>query len=416
MMTRMKLGMFDKEENVPYTKIPYEVNDCQEHRDLAKEVAIRSITMLKNDGILPLDVNKIKSVAVIGPNADSRKALMGNYYGTASEYVTVLEGIRDILGKDIRVFYSVGSALADQFSEGLSRMLGEGPDRLSEAVSCAEKADVTILCLGLDETIEGEEGDTGNEYFSGDKSDLSLPECQVELMEAVLATGKPVIVVVLAGSALDLRLADEKANAILQAWYPGEEGGRAVASIIFGESNPSGRLPVTFYRSTDDLPDFKDYSMKGRTYKYIETEPLYPFGFGLSYTTFDYSDLELSAEKIQAGEPMECSVRIKNTGKYDGYEVVQLYLEDREASAVVPKWQLNGIKCVYLKAGEEKTVRFTLTLRQMAMVDDFGNTILEPGKLRVYVGGSQPDARSRQLTGKAVLHADFEVEGEPIKF
>ena len=269
MMTRMKLGMFDKEENVPYTKIPYEVNDCQEHRDLAKEVAIRSITMLKNDGILPLDVNKIKSVAVIGPNADSRKALMGNYYGTASEYVTVLEGIRDSLGKDIRVFYSVGSALADQFSEGLSRMLGEGPDRLSEAVSCAEKADVTILCLGLDETIEGEEGDTGNEYFSGDKSDLSLPECQVELMEAVLATGKPVIVVVLAGSALDLRLADEKANAILQAWYPGEEGGRAVASIIFGESNPSGRLPVTFYRSTDDLPDFKDYSMKGRTYKYI---------------------------------------------------------------------------------------------------------------------------------------------------
>jgi len=416
MMTRMKLGMFDKEENVPYTKIPYEVNDCQEHRNLAREVAERSITLLKNDGILPLDLDKINSVAVIGPNADSRKALMGNYYGTASKYVTVLEGIRDILGKDKRVFYSVGSALADQFSEGLSRMLGEGPDRLSEAVSCAEKADVTILCLGLDESLEGEEGDTGNEYFSGDKADLSLPKCQVQLLEAILATGKPVIVVVLAGSALDLRLADEKANAVLQAWYPGEEGGHAVASIIFGRSNPCGRLPVTFYYGAEDLPDFRDYSMKGRTYKYMETEALYPFGFGLSYTSFDYSNLSLSADRIKAGESFECSVTIRNTGKYDGYEVAQLYLKDMEAGAVVPRWQLNGIRCVFLKAGEEKTVSFKLTPRQMALVDDEGNIVLEPGKFRVYVGGSQPDARSLSLTGKEVLNADFEVTGEPMKF
>lgn len=416
MITRMKLGMFDKEEHVPYAKIPYEVNDCKEHRELAREVAIRSMTLLKNDGILPLDLKKIKSVAVIGPNADSRKALMGNYYGTASQYVTVLEGIRNFCGDDIRVFYSVGSPLADRYSEGLSRMLGEGPDRLSEAVSCAEKADVTILCLGLDETLEGEEGDQGNQYFSGDKEDLSLPKCQTELLEAVLSTGKPVVVVVLAGSALDLRLADEKANAVLQAWYPGEEGGNAVASVLFGKSNPGGKLPVTFYRSTDDLPDFRDYSMKGRTYRYIESEPLYPFGYGLSYTTYEYSDLTLSAEKISAGESLECSVRVKNTGKYEGYETVELYLKDMEASTVVPRWQLNGIRCVYLKPGEEKTVKFTLTPRQMAMVDDEGNIILEPGKFRVYVGGSQPDERSRQLTGKEVLHADFEVVGEPVKF
>ena len=416
MMTRMKLGMFDKEENVPYTKIPYEVNDCREHREFSRDVAIRSITLLKNDGLLPLDLDNIKSVAVIGPNADSRKALMGNYYGTASEYVTVLEGIRDICGKDIRVFYSVGSSLSDEYSEGLSRMLGEGSDRLSEAVSCAEKADVTILCLGLDETIEGEEGDTGNEYFSGDKKDLSLPKCQVELMEAVLATGKPVIVVVMAGSALDLRMADEKASAVLQAWYPGEEGGHAVASIIFGRSNPSGRLPVTFYRSTEELPDFKDYSMKGRTYKYMEGDALYPFGFGLSYTTFDYSGLSLNSGRIRAGESIECSVTIKNSGKYDGYEVAQLYLKDMEASTEIPRWQLNGIKCVYLKSGEEKTVKFTLTPRQMAMVDDLGNIILEPGKFRIYVGGSQPDARSQELTGKVVQYVDFEVGGEPITF
>lgn len=416
MITRMKLGMFDKEEHVPYTKIPYEVNDCPEHRKLAREVAERSITLLKNDGLLPLDLNKIKSVAVIGPNADSRKALMGNYYGTASKYVTVLEGIRDICGEDKRVFYSIGSPLADPYSEGLSRMLQEGPDRLSEAVSCAEKADVTILCLGLDETLEGEEGDTGNEYFSGDKADLSLPKCQVELLKAVLATGKPVIVVVLAGSALDLRLADEKANAVLQAWYPGEEGGHAVASVIFGKSNPSGRLPVTFYRSVEELPDFRDYSMKGRTYRYMEGEALYPFGYGLSYTTFDYSDLSLSADRIKTGDSIECTVKVRNAGKYDGYEVAQLYLKDMEASTVVPRWQLNGIKCVYLKSGEEKTVRFTLTPRQMAMVDDSGNVILEPGKFRVYVGGSQPDARSQELTGKVVQHVDFEVVGGPIKF
>ena len=172
-------------------------------------------------------------------------------------------------------------------------------------------------------------------------------------MEAVLATGKPVIVVVMAGSALDLRMADEKASAVLQAWYPGEEGGHAVASIIFGRSNPSGRLPVTFYRSTEELPDFKDYSMKGRTYKYMEGDALYPFGFGLSYTTFDYSGLSLNSGRIRAGESIECSVTIKNSGKYDGYEVAQLYLKDMEASTEIPRWQLNGIKCVYLKSGEE---------------------------------------------------------------
>ena len=235
-------------------------------------------------------------------------------------------------------------------------------------------------------------------------------------MEAVLATGKPVIVVVMAGSALDLRMADEKASAVLQAWYPGEEGGHAVASIIFGRSNPSGRLPVTFYRSTEELPDFKDYSMKGRTYKYMEGDALYPFGFGLSYTTFDYSGLSLNSGRIRAGESIECSVTIKNSGKYDGYEVAQLYLKDMEASTEIPRWQLNGIKCVYLKSGEEKTVKFTLTPRQMAMVDDLGNIILEPGKFRIYVGGSQPDARSQELTGKVVQYVDFEVGGEPITF
>lgn len=416
MMTRMKLGMFDKDENVPYASIPYEANDTNENRKFAREVAARSIVLLKNDGILPLNKEKIKSIAVIGPNADSRKALMGNYYGTASGYVTVLEGIRNMAGDDLRIYYSEGSGLANTHLQGLSQMLDEVPDRISEAVSCAEKADITILCLGLDETLEGEEGDTGNQYFSGDKASLSLPKSQLWLMEAVFATGKPVIVVNMTGSAMDLRRCDEKANAVLQAWYPGEEGGNALASIIFGETNPSGRLPVTFYMTTEELPDFRDYSMKGRTYKYMKNEALYPFGYGLGYSGFSYSDLSLSAKTIKAGEDIEITVKVKNTGKYDGYETAQLYLKDVEASFEVPRWQLSGIRCVWLKAGEVKTLSFSLKARQMAMVDESGKSVIEPGTFRVYVGGSQPDDRSVKLTGRPVLHEDFEVTGQGITF
>ena len=416
MVTRMRLGMFDKDEHVPYTSIPYEINDSKEHRELAKEVALRAVTLLKNDGILPLDKKKIKSVAVIGPNADSRKALMGNYYGTASKYVTMVEGLKDIGGGDLKVYYSQGCALSDNYSENLAQMLGEGPDRISEAVSCALKADIAILFVGLDETIEGEEGDQGNQYFSGDKTDINLPKIQLDMMEAVYATGKPVIVVVLAGSALDLRRADEKANAVLQGWYPGEEGGHAVASILFGGANPSGRLPVTFYKTTEELPDFRDYSMRGRTYKYMKNEAMYPFGYGLSYTDFNYSNLTLSGKKVKAGEPLECSVKVKNTGKYDGYETVQLYLKNMKAGADVPKWQLNGVQCISLKPGEEQLIKFSLQAKQMALVNVDGKFVLEPGSFRVFVGGSQPDPRSEKLTGKAVLHEDYEVIGNPKTF
>lgn len=416
MMTRLKLGMFDKDEHVPYTQIPYDVNDCAEHRALAAEVARRSMVLLKNDGLLPLSADKLKTIAVIGPNADSRKALMGNYYGTASKYITVLEGIRNSVGEDTRVLYSEGCGLNSDYKENLAQMLKEVPDRISEAVSCAEKADVTILCVGLDETLEGEEGDQGNAYVSGDKPDLSLPESQRKLMEAIFKTGKPVVLVVMAGSALDLRAGEAHANCILQAWYPGEEGGNAVADILFGRHNPSGRLPVTFYNSVEELPDFKDYSMKGRTYKYMQQEALYPFGYGLSYTDFQYSDITLKDKEITAGKALECSVTIKNTGKYDGYETAQLYLKVLKDAEDLPRWQLNGIKSVFLKAGEEKTVSFTLEPKQMAYVDAEGRSVLEPGAFRVFIGGSQPDARSQKLTGKKVSQADFTVTGDVILF
>lgn len=409
MTTRMKLGMFDNPEDVPFSNILYEINDCEEHRAFALEVSKRTMVLLKNENrLLPLDKNRITSIAVIGPNADSREALKGNYFGTASRYVTVLEGIREAVPKEVRVYYAEGCHLYKKSVSGLS----EPNDRITEAVSAAERADVTVLCLGLDATIEGEEGDASNEFASGDKRDLRLPGKQQELLEAVYKTGKPVILVLLSGSALAVSWADEKVPAIIQAWYPGGEGGKAVASLIFGEYSPSGRLPVTFYRTSEELPDFRDYAMKNRTYRYMENEALYPFGFGLSYTTFSYSNVKISKASIHVGEELECSVVVKNTGSMPSFEVVQLYLTDMEASLTIPRWQLAGFRSVYLNCGEEKVIRFTLTGRHMSIIDEEGRRIIEPGKFKIYIGGSQPDQRSMALKGSEVLSLEFSVQGE----
>nr|CAD48309.1 beta-xylosidase B [Thermoclostridium stercorarium] len=405
MITRMKLGMFDPEDQVPYASISSFV-DCKEHRELALDVAKKSIVLLKNDGLLPLDRKKIRSIAVIGPNADSRQALIGNYEGTASEYVTVLDGIREMAGDDVRIYYSVGCHLYKDRVENL----GEPGDRIAEAVTCAEHADVVIMCLGLDSTIEGEEMHESNIYGSGDKPDLNLPGQQQELLEAVYATGKPIVLVLLTGSALAVTWADEHIPAILNAWYPGALGGRAIASVLFGETNPSGKLPVTFYRTTEELPDFTDYSMENRTYRFMKNEALYPFGFGLSYTTFDYSDLKLSKDTIRAGEGFNVSVKVTNTGKMAGEEVVQVYIKDLEASWRVPNWQLSGMKRVRLESGETAEITFEIRPEQLAVVTDEGKSVIEPGEFEIYVGGSQPDARSVRLMGKAPLKAVLRVQ------
>jgi beta-glucosidase len=409
MITRMKLGMFDKPENVPYTSIPYSVNDCREHREFALEVSKQTMVLLKNENnILPLDKNKIKSIAVIGPNADNRTALMGNYHGTASRYITVLEGIQDMVGEDVRVFYSEGCHLYKDKVEDLA----EPKDRFAEAISAAEMADAVVMCLGLDETIEGEEGVAAQDFSSGDKHNLDLPGLQQELLETVYRTGKPVILVVLAGSALALTWADEHIPAIIMGWYPGAEGGKAIASLIFGEYSPSGKLPITFYRTVEELPDFKDYSMKNRTYRYMENEALYPFGYGLSYTRFEYGCIKVKKDTIQTGENFNCLVKVKNAGNIESIETVQLYLKDVEASVTLPRWQLAGIKRVNLAPGEEKEVSFTVTPRQMALINNEGRCILEPGVFEVYIGGSQPDSRSEALTGMKVQKAAFKVIGE----
>lgn len=409
--TRMKLGMFDPPEMVPFTNIPYEVNDCEEHRQLALEAARKSMVLLKNEkALLPLNKGKIKTIAVIGPNADNKKILLGNYFGVPSRYVTPLTGIREAVGQDIKVLYAEGCKL----NVTQPSYWGDQPTSgFAEALAAAERADVVIMCLGLSPDLEGEEGEVANSDGGGDRADLGLPGMQEELLKAVAATGKPVVLALFNGSPVAINWAQEHIPAIIEAWYPGEEGGTALADVLFGDYNPAGRLPVTFVKSVDQLPPFTDYNMKGRTYRYMEEEPLYPFGYGLSYTDFAYSNLAINETKINTAEEKEIKVTVEvtNTGTRAGEEVVQLYVKDVEAGVPVPKWELKGFKRVLLQPGEKETVEFTLTARQLALIDEEGNCRFEPGKFLIYVGGHQPDRRSKELTGTEVLSAELEVIG-----
>jgi len=408
MLTRLKLGMFDEDEAVPYSSIPYEANDCEEHRQFSLELARKSLVLLKNENrLLPLDRKKIKSIAVIGPNADSRSALIGNYFGTASRYTTVLEGIHNSVEPGTRVYYSAGCHL---FKEKPG--LAAPGNFFGEAVAMAERSDVVVICLGLDATLEGEQGDVSNEYAGGDKPDLNLPGHQQELLETVYKTGKPIVLVLMSGSALAVNWADEHIPAIVQAWYPGAEGGKAIAELLFGEFSPSGKLPVTFYRSTEELPDFCDYSMRNRTYRYMKNEALYPFGYGLSFSKFQYGEVKISQEEINAGDEISCMVTVKNVGEYEADEIVQLYLEDVEACVEIPKWQLAGMKRVRLRPGEAAEVMFTVVPRQMALIDNEGRCILEPGLFNVYISGNQPDGRSLGISGNTAARAGFRLAGE----
>jgi len=388
---RYLLGMFD--ENNPYNAIPYEKNDCDEHANLALKTAQRTMVLLKNDGILPLNPAKLKSVAVIGPNANSVIALEGNYCGVSSRYVTFLEGIRKQAQESgFRVNYSMGSQLWKKSTTGLHME----DDLLAEAKQAAEMSDVVILVVGLDSTIEGEQGDTGNEYSSGDKKDLELPKAQRNLVNAVLSTGKPVITVIASGSALRV----EEGNAIIQAWYPGQAGGTAAADIIFGRVSPSGRLPVTFYKSVDDLPPFEDYSMEGRTYRYFKGEALYPFGFGLSYTKFQYSDAMFHEDKNAV------SVRVRNAGEMDAEEVVQAYIKPLEFDSRNLNHSLCAFGRVFLRAGEEKRVLLPIPKRAFECVTDDGRRIKAGRHFRLYIGGSQPDSVSCEKLGDKPIELD----------
>jgi beta-glucosidase len=512
MTARFRLGMFDPPEMVQYARIPFSQNDTPEHRQLALQSARESIVLLKNaNGTLPLRKD-LKSIAVIGPNADAPEVLWGNYYGYPSRLITPLAGIRNAVPANTKVSYALGSTLAGEpvvtvpsavlsglkaeyfnnpelrgepatvrtderidfnwgrykptpqlnennFSvrwtgkitpvesgtymlgftaddgarlyldgkllvdawannptktvtkevaleagrsydlrmeyfqttrEAVAKLVWSYPrlaDRLvDEAVKAVKAADASVLVLGISAGLEGEEMTVKVEGFrGGDRTDLSLPKPQEALLKAVVATGKPVVVVLLSGSALAVNWANDHAPAILQAWYPGGEGGTAIADVLFGDYNPAGRLPVTFYKSVDQLPPFTDYSMQGRTYRYFKGEPLYPFGYGLSYTRFAYSNLRVKSVKV--GEPVKVVVDVTNAGEREGDEVVQLYLSDVAASAPVPIRTLVGFERISLRPREKRTVTFTITPRQMSLIDNNDKRVIESGEFLISTGG-----------------------------
>ena len=400
-VARIKLGMFDPPERVPYAQIPAEVNDCPEHRALALRMAQESIVLLKNeDGVLPLS-KEIRKIAVIGPNADDPLVLLGNYHGTPSSSVTPLEGIKRKVGATAEVVYAKGCEIRSDDTSGFSA-----------ALAVARDADVIVAVVGLSQLIEGEEGQregvAGGQRSSGDRETLELPGVQRELLQALYETGRPLVVVLMNGSAVAVNWAADHAAAIVELWYPGEEGGTALADVLFGDYNPAGRLPVTFYESVDQLPPFRDYAAEGHTYRYFRGKPLYPFGYGLSYTSFAYDGLVLSDSTLSPGTALTVRVTVKNVGGRAGDEVIQLYLADTEATVPVPLRQLVGFQRVHLAAGEAQEVSFTVTPRQMSVVLEDGRRAVEPGRFTLFVGGGQPG------TGASGVSASFEVVGDSI--
>ncbi|MCI0490989.1 MAG: glycoside hydrolase family 3 C-terminal domain-containing protein [Blastocatellia bacterium] len=526
MTARFRLGMFDPPEMIPYARIPISVNNAPAHREMALRAARESIVLLKNDNdTLPLRKD-LKTIAVIGPNADAPEVLLGNYNGQPTKSVTPLAGIRSKVSPATKVLYTLGATLTGEvgapvptaaspggskaeyfnnkelkgdpvvvrvdeqvnfdWSRGrpapevnedgfsarwtgkfippesgayqLGAMADDGVrvyldgellvdawanDQLSrirtvmkevnleagraydvrieyyenvrnaiakffwsfprfterildEAVNAARQSDAVIMVLGISPALEGEEMSVNVEGFrGGDRTHINLPKAQEDLLKAVHATGKPVVVALMSGSALAVNWADENVPAILEAWYPGEEGGTALADVLFGDYNPGGRLPVTFYKSVSQLPPFEDYRMQGRTYRYFKGEPLYPFGFGLSYTKFKYDNLNLSASRIKAGESLRINADVQNTGDRAGDEVIQLYVTDVSASVPVPIRSLAGVRRIFLKPGEKQSVSFTLSPTQMSVIDNKGKRVIEPGEFLVSIGGKQPGLAGR---------------------
>jgi beta-glucosidase len=544
---RFRLGMFDPPEMVPYSRIPFEANDSPAHRELARAAARESMVLLKNDNTLPLRKD-LKTIAVIGPNADSLEVLLGNYHGIPSKWVTAVEGIRRKVSPGTRVIHAMGTTLTgeallpvppsafsqedgtpglkaeyfankelqgepavrrtdaqldfdwftdppapqlpmdnfsarwtgritapasgtyqlgaraddavrvyiddqlfidswrdgslrtttkpfemeagrpyklrvefyDRYADAAAKLVW-GPPRLAEtmfeeAVRAAKESDVVVMALGLDPSVEGEERDVKLEGFSGgDRTSLALPKVQEDLLKAVHAAGKPVVLVLFSGGGIASTWADAHVGAVVQAWYPGEEGGAALADVLFGDYNPAGRLPVTFYKSAEQLPPFESYGMEGRTYRYFKGDPLYPFGHGLSYTRFEYRGLKVK-KSLKAGESVQVSAEVRNAGASEGDEVAQLYVTDPATSAGAPTRALKGFERLRLRPGESRRVTFTLAPRDLTRIDEAGKRVLEPGEFKITVGGKQPgfkgDADAR-TTG--VLSGGFTLTGKRVE-
>jgi len=400
---RFRLGMFDPPAMVPWSKITAADYDTKEHRQLSLKAAREAIVLLKNEnGFLPLK-KTYGTIAVIGPDADNVDALTGNYNGTPSKPQTVLTGIKSRF-KDSNVIYAPGAGLAGP---------AENPKAEDEALEAVRKSDLVIAVLGLSPKIEGEEMKIEADGFSGgDRTKIELPPPQEKLLERIYAEGKPVILVLMSGSAIAANWADQKVPAILEAWYPGGEGGNAVADIIAGDYNPAGRLPVTFYKSLEQLPPFDDYSMAKRTYRYFNGEPLYPFGYGLSYATFAYKNPKIAQIKVDANGTVSISVEVTNTSKVAGDEVAQLYLT-HVAVAGAPIRSLQGFRRVHLEPGETTIVDFKLENRQLSIVEASGTRRVVPGEVKVWIGGGQPVSRTG-LPKTAGVETQFTIVGNSV--
>ncbi len=397
--TRFKLGMFDPAEDVPFTSISTDVVACDAHRQLAYRAATESVVLLKNkNNILPIKPST-KKIFVTGPTATSMEVLLGNYYGFNNQMVTLLEGLTGRIPEGMGMEYTSGAML-------------KHPREIKNtwAPQMAQSADFAIVCAGFSSFLEGEEGESLLSPQNGDRESISLPESQINYIKELAIHGVKIVLVLTGGSPIALGEVEDMVDAILFVWYPGMEGGKAVADVLFGDVSPSGKLPITFPKSLDQLPAFDDYSMNGRTYRYMTEEPLYPFGFGLSYSKFDYSELQLDKPTLALGDSLNVSLILTNCGASDSAEVAQFYLSDIQASTIIPFHHLIGFERVTLKAGESHTLKFTLTPEMMSFYNDEGKLTLEPGDFRLEVGGCSPSKRGQDLGAPVPVIAKFEVK------
>ena len=396
--TRFRLGMFDPAGSTPWDELGAETIRSAEHVALAREAAAKSVVLLKNDNkLLPLDKG-VNSIYVTGPTATHAQALLANYFGVSEDLVTLLEGITGAVEPHVAVRYSQGGLLQRENNNPIDWWSGVGGE-----------VDVTIACIGISQLIEGEEGESIASDHKGDRADIRLPENQVAFIKKLRETSERLVVVMTAGSAIACPEIYDYADALLLVWYPGEQGGNGVADVLFGDVSPAGRLPVTVPYQVEDLPPFEDYAMTGRTYKYMETEPLFPFGFGLSYADLRYTDLKLSERDVRAGTSVRASALVTNHSDHSADEVVQLYLH-HDGAPDGPIYDLKGFRRLTLAPGASERVEFELTAEMMKVVNETGKRVLPKGNVRVYIGGSLPGERSRTLGAAEVLGGVFEVK------
>lgn len=397
--TRFKLGILDPIGSVSFDTIGPGWIRHPEHVALSLEAAEKSLVLLKNkDNTLPVDPN-VGGVFVTGPTATHVQSLLANYYGVSEDLKTILEGIIANTSPQTNVSYSQGALLDEPKRNPIDWFSGN-----------AAEAEVTIACVGISQLIEGEEGESIMSRHKGDRVNIGLPDNQMDFLRNIRSKAKKLVVVITAGSAMAIPEVYEMADALIYAWYPGEQGGLAVGNVIFGKTNPSGKLPVTFVKSIDDLPPYEDYDMTNRTYRYMEVDPLFPFGFGLSYTDFEFSNLEIDKTAITSNENVQVTVDVQNTGDFFGEEVIQLYITDDEASTITPKHALKGFQRVALDPGEQKKISFILTPQAFSLVRDDGSSVVEPGSFTVSIGSSTPSKRSMELGAPKFLQRKLEVK------